>query len=176
MSKVSGELWCQYYHDKFGVDVRSIRYPGLIGFRSEPGGGTTDYAVEAFQAALEDRTLQCYLAPDERLPMMTMEDAVRGTLELMEAPAHNIRVRTSYNLQGCSFTPDELARTIQQTVPGFHMHCIQLPGKTLQRRGPTAWTTRKPRRIGVGAQNTMSRGWWPTFWKAFLHLSMVEKV
>ena len=124
VSKVSGELWCQYYHDKFGVDVRSIRYPGLIGFRSEPGGGTTDYAVEAFQAALEDRTLQCYLAPDERLPMMTMEDAVRGTLELMEAPAHNIRVRTSYNLQGCSFTPDELARTIQQTVPGFHMHCI----------------------------------------------------
>ena len=121
VSKVAGELWCQYYHDKFGVDVRSIRYPGLIGFRSQPGGGTTDYAVEAFHRALEGTPMVCYLDQAERLPMMSMEDAVRGTLELMEAPAEAIRIRTSYNLNGCDFTPSELESALSEQISGFAM-------------------------------------------------------
>ena len=113
VSKVSGELWCQYYHQKYGVDVRSLRYPGLIGFRSQPGGGTTDYAVEAFHAAVEGRPLHCYLEADETLPMMTMEDAVCATLELMAADGDALSVRTSYNLQGCSFSPAELVAELR---------------------------------------------------------------
>jgi nucleoside-diphosphate-sugar epimerase len=119
VSKVAGELWCKYYHDKFGVDVRSLRYPGLIGFRSQPGGGTTDYAVEAFHRAAAGEALSCYLDANERLPMMSMEDAVRGTLELMAAPSEDIRVRTSYNLNGCDFTPAELVAAIRTHVPEF---------------------------------------------------------
>ena len=119
VSKAAGELWCKYYHDKFGVDVRSIRYPGLIGFRSMPGGGTTDYAVDAFHCAQAGQPLTCYLDENERLPMMSMDDAVRGTMELMEAPSECIRIRTSYNLSGCDFTPCELTRALQQRVPGF---------------------------------------------------------
>ena len=119
VSKAAGELWCKYYHDKFGVDVRSIRYPGLIGFRSMPGGGTTDYAVDAFHCAQAGQPLTCYLDENERLPMMSMHDAVRGAMELMEAPSKSIRIRTSYNLSGCDFTPCELTRALQQRVPGF---------------------------------------------------------
>lgn len=119
VSKTAGELWCKYYHDKYGVDVRSIRYPGLIGYRSLPGGGTTDYAVEAFHCALEGKPLKCYLEADERLPMMSMEDAVRGTLELMEAPSESINIRPSYNLSGCDFTPRELTHALQSRVAGF---------------------------------------------------------
>ena len=121
VSKAAGELWCKYHHETFGVDVRSIRYPGLIGFRSMPGGGTTDYAVEAFHCALEGRPLKCYLEATERLPMMTMSDAVRGTLELMEAPAEDIQVRTSYNLHGCDFTPAELAEAIASRISEFEV-------------------------------------------------------
>ena len=121
VSKAAGELWCKYHHETFGVDVRSIRYPGLIGFRSVPGGGTTDYAVEAFHCALEGRPLKCYLEATERLPMMTMSDAVRGTLELMEAPAEDIKVRTSYNLHGCDFTPAELAEAIASRISKFEV-------------------------------------------------------
>ena len=119
VSKTAGELWCNYYHETFGVDVRSIRYPGLIGFRSMPGGGTTDYAVDAFHCAIDGRPLCCYLDPDERLPMMSMSDAVRGTLQLMEAPRESISVRTSYNLHGCDFTPAELTAAIALHLPGF---------------------------------------------------------
>ena len=121
VSKTAGELWCKYYHETFGVDVRSIRYPGLIGFRSMPGGGTTDYAVDAFHCAMEGRPLTCYLEASERLPMMTMSDAVRGTLELMDAPAEDIHVRTSYNLHGCDFTPAELTDAIADHIPGFEV-------------------------------------------------------
>lgn len=114
VSKVAGELWCKYYHEQYGVDVRSLRYPGLIGFRSQPGGGTTDYAVEAFHCAAQNEGLTCYLEAQERLPMMSMEDAVRGTLELMEAPFESINIRTSYNLHGCDFCPAELAEALKQ--------------------------------------------------------------
>ena len=119
VSKVAGELWCKYYFEHYGVDVRSIRYPGLIGHRSQPGGGTTDYAVEAFYCALEGKPLDCYIENDEVLPMMHMDDAVRATLELMEASKDSISVRTSYNLSGCSFSPSELNNEIIKVIPGF---------------------------------------------------------
>lgn len=119
VSKVAGEMWCNYYHDKYGVDVRSLRYPGLIGHRSMPGGGTTDYAVEAFYKAINGEKFECYLDKDEALPMMHMEDAVRSTLELMAAPSEIIKLRTSYNLSGCSFSPGELNDEIAKFYPDF---------------------------------------------------------
>ena len=121
VSKIAGELWCNYYHQKYGVDVRSVRYPGLIGYRSQPGGGTTDYAVDAVLQAARGLGLECYLDANERLPMMSMEDAIRGTLELMDAPSECITIRTSYNLHGCDFSPLELEAAIQVHVPGFNM-------------------------------------------------------
>jgi len=119
VSKVAGELWCKYYFEHYGVDVRSLRYPGLIGHRSQPGGGTTDYAVEAFYRALEGKKFDCYLEKNEALPMMYMDDAIRATLNLMEAPSECIRVRTSYNLSGCSFSPSELSNEIRKTISDF---------------------------------------------------------
>ena len=121
ISKAAGELWCKYYYEKYQVDVRSIRYPGLISYSAAPGGGTTDYAVEIFHAALETGSYTCFLNKDTVLPMMYMPDAVRATIELMNAPADFIRIRTSYNLQGISFTPAELAATIRQQIPYFKM-------------------------------------------------------
>ena len=121
VSKIAGELWCDYYHTKYGVDVRSLRYPGLIGYRSQPGGGTTDYAVDALIQAAQGRELECYLDANERLPMMSMDDAIRGTLQLMDAPSESITVRTSYNLHGCDFSPAELEAAIQVHVPEFAM-------------------------------------------------------
>ena len=119
VSKVSGELWANYYNKKYGVDVRSIRYPGLIGHRSMPGGGTTDYAVDAFYKAIDGVEFECYLEEGEALPMMHMDDAVRATLDLMEAPSENIRVRTSYNFSGCSFSTVELNDAIAEIKPEF---------------------------------------------------------
>jgi nucleoside-diphosphate-sugar epimerase len=121
ISKVGGELWGAYYHDKYGVDVRSLRYPGIIGYESLPGGGTTDYAVEIFHEAIAAQSYTCFLAADTRLPMMYMADAIRATLMLMEAPAERIRVRTSYNLAGMSFSPAELADAIRQHIPEFQV-------------------------------------------------------
>lgn len=123
ISKQAGEYWCRYYHEKYGVDARSIRYPGLVGHRSAPGGGTTDYAVEIYHAAAEGMPYTCFLRADQALPMMYMDDAVRGTLELMEAPSEAIQVRTSYNLGAMSFTPSEVANSIQQHLPNFQVHC-----------------------------------------------------
>ena len=119
VSKLAGEHWCNYYFNKFGLDVRSIRYPGLIGYKSVPGGGTTDYAVYIFHEALAHGHYDCFLEADTMLPMMYMEDAIRGTFELMEAPAEKIKVRTSYNIAGMSFTPGELAIEIRKIMPEF---------------------------------------------------------
>lgn len=119
ISKQAGERWCEYYANNFGVDVRSIRYPGLISYTSLPGGGTTDYAVDIFYKAKMNETFTCFLSEDTRLPMMFMEDAIRATIELMEAPKENISIRSSYNLSGCSFTPKELAAEIQKRIPSF---------------------------------------------------------
>lgn len=119
ISKQAGERWCEYYHQKFGVDVRSIRYPGLISYASLPGGGTTDYAVDIFYQAKKYNKFTSFLSENTRLPMMFMEDAIRGTLELMDAPAEKLTVRSSYNFSGCAFTPAELTQEIQHHLPTF---------------------------------------------------------
>jgi len=121
ISKQAGEFWCRYYHEKYGVDVRSVRYPGLIGHRSVPGGGTTDYAVDIYHFAAKDEPYTCFLKADQALPMMYMDDAVRGTLELMGAPKSKITVRTSYNLGAMSFTPSEVGESIRQQRPQFEL-------------------------------------------------------
>jgi nucleoside-diphosphate-sugar epimerase len=123
ISKYAGEFWCNYYYKRFGVDVRSIRYPGLISYKSLPGGGTTDYAVEIYQEALLQGKYNCYLAADTFLPMMYMPDALRATLELMEAPADKISVRTSYNIAGMSFSPEEVGQSIRRHLPDFELTC-----------------------------------------------------
>lgn len=121
ISKQAGERWCEYYHQKFGVDVRSIRYPGLISYTSLPGGGTTDYAVDIFYKVKAGENYTCFLKDDTALPMMYMEDAIRGTIELMEAPSDKVKIRSSYNLSGCSFTPEELTKEIRKHVPEFNV-------------------------------------------------------
>jgi nucleoside-diphosphate-sugar epimerase len=113
ISKLSGERWCEYYHNKYGLDVRSLRYPGIVSFRNPPGGGTTDYAVSIFRSAVAQESYECYLSGDTRLPMIYMDDAVRATLELMDAPKEKIRVRSSYNLTATSFTPQMLFDAIR---------------------------------------------------------------
>lgn len=119
ISKYAGEFWCNYYHNRYGVDVRSIRYPGLISYKSEPGGGTTDYAVDIYYKAIEEKKFRCFLREDTYLPMMYMPDAIRATIELMEAPKEKITIRTSYNISGMSFSPAEIATAIQQHIPEF---------------------------------------------------------
>ena len=119
ISKLAGELWCAYYRERYCVDVRSIRYPGLIGYRSEPGGGTTDYAVDIFYKAIEKGSYICFLKEDTELPMMMMEDAIRATIGIMEAPAECIREHGGYNLAGCSFTPSQLSELIRKSLPSF---------------------------------------------------------
>ncbi|MBX2933284.1 MAG: NAD-dependent epimerase/dehydratase family protein [Ferruginibacter sp.] len=119
ISKYAGEFWCNYFNQRYQVDVRSLRYPGLISYKSEPGGGTTDYAVEIFHEALEEKKYNCFLREDTYLPMMYMPDAIRATIELMEADASKISVRTSYNISGMSFSPKEIAAAIQKHIPGF---------------------------------------------------------
>ena len=121
ISKYAGEFWCNYFHHRYKVDVRSLRYPGLISYKSAPGGGTTDYAVEIFHEAKEEGKYQCFLSEDTYLPMMYMPDAIRATIELMEAPADKISIRTSYNVAGMSFSPKEIAASIKQHIPGFKM-------------------------------------------------------
>ncbi len=118
-SKLAGERWCEYYFQKYGLDVRSIRYPGLIGWKAAPGGGTTDYAVHIFHEALSKGSYACFLSAQTALPMMYMEDAIRATLELMDAQAEKITVRSSYNLGGISFTPEMLAAEIRKHIPEF---------------------------------------------------------
>lgn len=120
-SKLAGERWCEYYFLKYGLDVRSIRYPGLIGWRSEPGGGTTDYAVDIFHKALSEGKFESFLSADTALPMMYMEDAIRATIELMEAPAYKLTIRSSYNLGGISFTPAQLSAEIKKYLPDFEI-------------------------------------------------------
>ncbi|MFI8603516.1 NAD-dependent epimerase/dehydratase family protein [Cellulophaga baltica] len=119
ISKQSGERWCEYYFNKFGVDVRSVRYPGLISWKTLPGGGTTDYAVEIYHKALEEKQYSCFLKEDTLLPMMFMDDAIRATIDIMETPAEKIKIRSSYNLAAMSFNPSQIAKSIQQHIPEF---------------------------------------------------------
>jgi nucleoside-diphosphate-sugar epimerase len=122
ISKQSGEMWCNYYHRRYGVDVRSLRYPGLISWKSEPGGGTTDYAVDIFYKALQEGRYTSFLKAGTVLPMMYMDDAIRATIGLMEAPAEQVKVRTSYNVAAISFDPEELAASIRRYLPGFELN------------------------------------------------------
>ena len=124
ISKLAGERWCDYYFHKYGVDVRSLRYPGLIGYKAKPGGGTTDYAVDVFWKALEGLDYECFLHECTELPMMYMEDAIRGTLELMEAPSDDVQIRSSYNFAGISFTPEQLFSEIQKQFPNMNFSYV----------------------------------------------------
>lgn len=121
ISKLTGERWCEYYFNRYGVDVRSIRYPGLISYKTPPGGGTTDYAVEIYHEALKENKYTCFLKEDTELPMMFMDDAIRATIDLMEADKEKIKIRSSYNLAGLSFTPKEIAQNIQRYLPEFEI-------------------------------------------------------
>ena len=119
ISKQTGERWCEYYHTVYGVDVRSIRYPGLISWSTEPGGGTTDYAVDIYHKALKEGNYECFLSEETALPMMYMDDAIRATIEIMQTPSDFINIRSSYNLSGVSFTPAEIANEIKKRIPNF---------------------------------------------------------
>jgi nucleoside-diphosphate-sugar epimerase len=121
ISKQSGEMWCNYYHKRYGVDVRSLRYPGLISWKSEPGGGTTDYAVDIFYKALQEGRYTSFLQAGTVLPMMYMDDAIRATISLVEAPAEQVKVRTSYNVAAISFDPEALAASIRTYLPQFEL-------------------------------------------------------
>ena len=121
ISKQSGERWCEYYNHIFGVDVRSIRYPGLISWSSPPGGGTTDYAVNIFHKALSDKKYECFLSSETKMPMMYMEDAINATVKIMQTEAKNVKIRSSYNLAAMSFTPTEIAREIKKHIPDFEI-------------------------------------------------------
>ncbi len=119
ISKLAGERWCEYYYNKFGVDVRSVRYPGIISWKTSPGGGTTDYAIEIYHKALQDGNYDSFLNKDTKLPMMYMDDAIDATLKIMNAPAEQIKIRSSYNLAAISFTPKEIAKEIKNFIPKF---------------------------------------------------------
>ena len=119
ISKQSGERWCAYYNKRFGVDVRSIRYPGLISYKTPPGGGTTDYAIEIFHSAVKGKAYTSFLSKDTALPLMYMDDAIKATIQLMQADSAQLHVRSSYNLGGISMTPFDLAAYIRLQLPGF---------------------------------------------------------
>ncbi|MFV9552040.1 NAD-dependent epimerase/dehydratase family protein [Algibacter sp. PT7-4] len=119
MSKAAGENWANYYFNKYGLDVRSLRYPGVIGYQSLPGGGTTDYAIDIFHKAVNNETFTCFLEASTTLPMIYIEDAIKATIDLMDAPKENITIRTSYNLASMSFNPEQLAELIKETYPNF---------------------------------------------------------
>lgn len=121
ISKQSGERWCEYYHNTYGVDVRSIRYPGLISWSSPPGGGTTDYAVDIFHKALTDGNYDCFLKPDTKMPMMYMDDAIRATIEIMQAAPEKVKIRSAYNLAAMSFTPEEIFNELKKQLPEFEI-------------------------------------------------------
>jgi len=119
ITKQVGERWCEYYYDKYKVDVRSLRYPGIISWKTQPGGGTTDYAVEIFHKAIKDKHYECFLSENTALPMMFMDDAIKATIDIMSAEEHKVKIRSSYNLAGLSFTPQELANSIKRQIPDF---------------------------------------------------------
>jgi len=121
ISKQSGERWCDYYYNKYGVDVRSIRYPGLISWKTMPGGGTTDYAVEIYYKALSEKKYTCFLNESTELPMMFMDDAIRATIQIMNSDANDIKIHSSYNLAAMSFTPADIAKSIQKHISDFEI-------------------------------------------------------
>jgi len=119
ITKQVGERWCEYYNQKYGVDVRSLRYPGIISWKTQPGGGTTDYAVDIYHKAVTDKAFDCFLTENTKLPMMFMDDAIKATIDIMSADADDVKIRSSYNLAAISFTPKEVAASIKQHIPEF---------------------------------------------------------
>lgn len=121
ITKQVGERWCEYYFNKYQVDVRSVRYPGIISWKTLPGGGTTDYAVDIYHKAITDGKFECFLKPDTKLPMMYMDDAIKATIDLMQAPVEKVKIRSSYNLAAVSFTPEDVAESIKKMRPDFEI-------------------------------------------------------
>jgi nucleoside-diphosphate-sugar epimerase len=121
ITKQVGERWCEYYHNKYGVDVRSMRYPGIISWKTVPGGGTTDYSIEIYHKAITDGNYNCYLAENTELPLMFMDDAIKATVDIMAASKDAIKIRSSYNLAAISFTPKDIAESIKRYIPNFEI-------------------------------------------------------
>ncbi|AWV99963.1 NAD-dependent epimerase/dehydratase family protein [Arcticibacterium luteifluviistationis] len=167
ISKAAGENWCQYYFKRYGLDVRSLRYPGVVGYQSMPGGGTTDYAVDIFHKAIASETYHCFLKPDTRLPMIFMEDAIEATLQLMSTPKSNIKIRTSYNLSGLSFSPLELSREIKKHIPDFKI--VYEPD--FRQNIAESW----PRKIN-DKDARMDWGWMPSYSLESLTETMLSKL
>jgi nucleoside-diphosphate-sugar epimerase len=153
ISKYAGEFWCNYFHQRFGVDVRSLRYPGLISYKSPPGGGTTDYAIEIFHEALEEKKYECFLDENTYLPMMYMPDAIRATIELMEAPADKISIRTSYNISGMSFSPKEIGAEVKKHIPDFKISYKPDYRQSIANSWPQSIDDSVARKTGAGRKN-----------------------
>ena len=165
ISKQTGERWCAYYHKNYGVDVRSLRYPGLISYSATPGGGTTDYAIDIFHKALEEKHYSCFLSAHTELPMMYMEDAIRATHELMAAESQQIKERGAYNLAGMSFDPQTLAQTIAEEIPGFTIDYVP----DFRQAIADSW----PNSIDDSAARK-DWGWAPKFDLSAMVLAMIE--
>lgn len=168
ISKLAGERLCEYYHNKYGLDIRSVRYPGIISWRTEPGGGTTDYAVHIFFEAIRQGKYTSFLSAGTELPMLYMDDAVRGTIELMDAPSGGLTIRSSYNLSGVSFTPTEIAEEIKKILPNFE---ISYSDNDPRQAIADSW----PKSINDD-QARADWGWKPTFDLAGMAKDMLENL
>lgn len=168
ISKLAGERLCEYYHNKYGLDIRSVRYPGIISWRTEPGGGTTDYAVHIFFEAIRQGKYTSFLNAGTELPMLYMDDAVRGTMELMDAPSAGLTIRSSYNLSGVSFTPTEIAEEIKKILPNFE---ISYSDNDPRQAIADSW----PKSINDD-QARADWGWKPTFDLAGMAQDMLENL
>jgi nucleoside-diphosphate-sugar epimerase len=168
ISKLAGERLCEYYHNKYGLDIRSIRYPGIISWRTEPGGGTTEYAVHIFFEAIRQGKYTSFLSESTELPMLYMDDAVRGTIELMDAPSDSLKIRSSYNLAGVSFTPKQIAEEIKKILPNFE---ISYSDNDPRQAIADSW----PKSINDDEARA-DWGWQPTFDLAGMTKDMLENL
>ena len=167
ISKAAGENWAQYYFTKYGLDIRSIRYPGIIGYQSMPGGGTTDYAVDIYHSAVKNENFSCFLNSDTKLPMMFMDDAIRSTIELMQSPIENIKIRTSYNVAGMSFSPSEIYNEIKKSYPNFKIEYNSDFRQKIADKWPKSIDDKEARN---------DWGWKPEYNLSSMTLEMLEKL
>ena len=167
ISKAAGENWAQYYFTKYGLDIRSIRYPGIIGYQSMPGGGTTDYAVDIYHSAVKNEKFSCFLNSDTKLPMMFMNDAIRSTIELMQSAIENIKIRTSYNLTGMSFSPSEIYNEIKKSYPNFKIEYNSDFRQKIADKWPKSIDDKESRN---------DWGWTPKYNLSSMTLEMLEKL
>ena len=167
ISKAAGENWAQYYFTKYGLDIRSIRYPGIIGYQSMPGGGTTDYAVDIYHSAVKNEKFSCFLNSDTKLPMMFMNDAIRSTIELMQSSIENIKIRTSYNLAGMSFSPSEIYNEIKKSYPNFKIEYNSDFRQKIADKWPKSIDDKEARN---------DWGWTPKYNLSSMTLEMLEKL